>query len=193
MNITATLVDLFDGSNTPNQLPNFTATDTRQFSDAPTWRVGRTDDASLTFQQICQPLIDNRPSDKISFPFISTKVVQNVYEYADALIGVVDCADRPEVKEVFNENEISDFNGGDLVNSDDIFAFRTISYPKVPYSRKPFGQYVLSKSADKLHLAECHCFLLACRFIIFVCEGHFAFFYLFYPMIANRYFMRVPA
>ena len=129
MNITATLVDLFDGSNTPNQLPNFTATDTRQFSDAPTWRVGRTDDASLTFQQICQPLIDNRPSDKISFPFISTKVVQNVYEYADALIGVVDCADRPEVKEVFNENEISDFNGGDLVNSDDIFAFRTISYP----------------------------------------------------------------
>ncbi len=133
MNTASMLVDLFDGPNNPNIINGST-----KYNDYTIWRSSRVDDASLTLQQICQPLIDNRPSDQISFPYISQNVIQNVYEYGNELIRSVSCELKPEIKEVFNENFISDFEStqGELINSDDISQTMDVTFPTFVFKTK---------------------------------------------------------
>jgi len=134
-NIACLMVDLFDGPETPNLINTNLV-----FNDNGNWTSSKLDDVNLTFYQICEPLIYNKPSDNISFPFISNKVLQNVYDYAESLISLSDCDLKPNVKQVFNENRISNFESpqGNLVNSDDIFISTTIDFPtfKIAKSNK---------------------------------------------------------
>ncbi len=126
MNIAAMLVDLFDGPANPNIISA-----TQTYDDAGFWRSSLKDEVSLSLQQICQPLIDNGPVNPINYPFISQDVIQNVYEYAHSLIKNASCEHKPELKEVFTENFISDFEStqGELVNSDDISQTTDVTFP----------------------------------------------------------------
>ncbi len=129
MNIASMMVDLFDGPENPNLINGV-----ELHNDNGIWRSGRTDDLSLTFLQICHPLIDNPgpPTGPHNFPFITESVIQNVFEYGYVLINYLDCELKAETKEVFNENRISDFNPtnqGQIINSDAFSQYVTVNYP----------------------------------------------------------------
>lgn len=129
MNIACLLVDLFDGQNTLN-------TTNPEWNDAGVWDNGQTDNVSLTFAQICQPLLNNKGNF-----WISGGVIQDIEEYASELIKITECAQRSQIRNVFTQNRIPSVANPPIqfINSDAIKRNQTITFPTYKPVDKDFA------------------------------------------------------
>ncbi|MCC6720898.1 MAG: T9SS type A sorting domain-containing protein [Bacteroidia bacterium] len=144
MNIACALVDLFDGETTPN-------TTAPEWNDAGVWDAGQTDGVSLTFAQICQPLLNNKGNF-----WISSNVLQDIEEYANELVKISDCSQRSQIRNVFTQNRIPSIANplSQFINSDVIKREETITFPTYKPVDKSFadlffkGDESVSKDLD---------------------------------------------
>jgi hypothetical protein len=101
MNIVCAILDMYDG---PGTKANFIANNEVFRDNMNVVRPGLFDDVSLSFAQICRPLL-NRQGTGLQ----SNDVIQNVTEYAHGLAMILPCSLKHWVHPIFDFNAVRDF------------------------------------------------------------------------------------